>query len=98
VTIELTGDTAGVRLPVKVVPGAARDRIVGALGSALKVQVAAPPEQGKANARLCALLAEALGVPARSVQVVSGHGSARKVVVVHGLDVDTVRARLLPGG
>jgi len=97
VTVEFVADASGVRFAVKVVPGAARDRIVGALGSALKVQVAAPPEQGKANARLCELIAAALGVPVRSVQVASGHGSPRKVVTVHGIDVDSARTRLLGG-
>lgn len=97
-TIAFVADATGVRFAVKVVPGAARDRIAGALGDALKVQVAAPPEQGKANARLCELLANALGVAARAVQVVAGHGSARKVVCVQGLDAATVRARVLPDG
>ncbi|MBL9078002.1 MAG: DUF167 domain-containing protein [Planctomycetes bacterium] len=81
---------------MKVVPGAARDRIAGALGDALKVQVAAPPEQGKANARLCEVLAVALAVPTRAVQVVAGHGSPRKTVAVRGVDAATALARLLP--
>lgn len=89
-------DGDGVRFPVKVVPGAARDRIAGALGDALKVQVAAPPEQGKANARLCEVLAVALLVPTRAVQVVAGHGSPRKTVTVRGVDAATALARLLP--
>ncbi len=95
-TVTFVADRAGVRFAVKVVPGAARDRIVGALGDALKVQVAAPPEQGKANARLCELLARALGVPARAVAIAAGHGSARKLVHVQGVDATTARVRLLP--
>lgn len=94
-TVAFTADATGVRFAVKVVPGAARDRIVGALGEALKVQVATAPEQGKANARLCELLAAALGVPARAVAVQSGHGNPRKVVHVQGVDAATARARLL---
>lgn len=92
---EQHGET--VRFAVKVVPGAARDRVVGPLGDALKVQVAAPPEHGKANARLCEVLARALGVPARDVQIASGHGGPRKLVTVVGLDVATVRTRLAAG-
>jgi len=98
VTVAFVAEATGVRFAVKVVPGAAQDRIVGALGEALKVQVAAPPEHGKANARLCELLARALGVPARAVAVTAGHGSARKVVRVHGIDAATARTRLLPTG
>lgn len=88
----------GVSFAVKVVPGAARDRIAGVLGDALKVQVTAPPEGGKANARLCEVLAEALGVAVRAVHVTSGHGSPRKTVAVDGLAADELLRRLaLPG-
>jgi uncharacterized protein (TIGR00251 family) len=83
-----------VQFAVKVVPGAARDRIAGLLGSALKVQISAPPERGRANERLCEVLAAVLGVPARSVQVTSGASNARKVVAVRGLAVDEVQQRL----
>ena len=93
-TFAPVADGDGVRFPVKVVPGAAQDRIAGLLGDALKVQVTAPPEQGKANARLCEVLATALGVPTRAVSVVAGHGSPRKTVAVEGIDTATVHARL----
>ncbi len=85
---------SGVQFAVKAVPGASRDRIVGVIGTALKVQVAAAAEHGKANVRLCEVLAAALGVPGRAVQVRTGHGNPRKVVVVQGLDADTVLRRL----
>jgi uncharacterized protein len=84
----------GVQFALKVVPGAARTRIVGALGDALKVQVAAPPEGGKANAAVCELLAATFGVPVRAVTVVSGHGHARKVVAVAGLTAAAALAAL----
>ena len=80
---------------LEAVPGASRDRIAGLHGDAIKVQVAAPPEGGRANARLCELLAAALGVPLRAVAVVHGAGNPRKVVAVQGLAPDLVRRRLL---
>lgn len=83
-----------VQFAVKAVPGASRDRIVGLLGEALKVQVSAAPEGGKANERLCEVLAARLGVPKHAVQVVAGHGNPRKVVAVRGLAADAVRAAL----
>jgi uncharacterized protein (TIGR00251 family) len=88
----------GVQVAIKVVPGAARTRVVGTLGDALKVQVAAPPEGGKANAAVCELLATTFGVPARAVTVVRGHGHARKVVVVAGLTAAAARAALASPG
>ncbi|MFY9346066.1 MAG: DUF167 domain-containing protein [Planctomycetota bacterium] len=75
---------------VKVVPGAARERLVGPLGDALKIAVTAPPEGGKANAAVVAVLAHALGVPVRAVRVVSGQGSPRKVVAVAGISAAQV--------
>src|SRR5947207_8641105 len=49
-------------LHVKVVPGASRDRIAGKLGDALKVQVSAAAERGKANAAVIAVIAATLGL------------------------------------
>ena len=82
------------RLKVKVVPGASRTEIVGRLGEALKVRVAAPPEGGKANQEVVALLAAKVGLPFAAVSVVSGHASASKVVAFQGLDEVALRARL----
>lgn len=93
-TLALREVDGAVHFAVKVVPGASRDRIAGVLGDALKVQVAAPPEGGKANAALCELLAQALGVNARDVQVVAGAASPRKTVAVRNSTVAAVIARL----
>lgn len=71
-----------LRVRVKAVPGSSRDRLAGALGDRLKVCVAAPPEGGKANAAIGAMLAEALGVPERSVVLRSGGTTPLKVFAV----------------
>jgi uncharacterized protein (TIGR00251 family) len=84
----------GVWIDVKAVPGASRDRIAGWLANALKVQVAAPPERGQANERLCGVLAAALGVPVRAVRVLRGATTPRKTVAVAGLAASDARARL----
>ena len=84
----------GVAITVKVVPGASRDRIAGPLGDALKIQVAAPPERGKANAAVEKLLANALGVSAKNVTVVKGLTSPRKTVHVHGVTAEHATDRL----
>lgn len=83
-----------VKLNVKVVPGASKTEIVGWLGGALKVRVSAPPERGKANAAVEAILSEALGLPRHSVRVSSGQASARKTVTISGLSETGVRTRL----
>ena len=82
------------RIAVVVSPGAKRSEVVGRQGDAWKLRVAAPPERGRANAAVCALLAEALGVPAASVRVAAGTTSRRKMVEVDGLDTVELDRRL----
>jgi uncharacterized protein (TIGR00251 family) len=84
----------GVELTVKVVPGASRDRIMGLLGDALKVQVSAPPEKGKANAAVIELLAEALALSERSISLISGPASPRKTFHISGRSLVQVQAAL----
>jgi len=79
-------------LSLKVVPGSSRDEIVGWLADSLKVKVKAPPERGRANEAVVALLAERLGIDASSIAVVSGHGSPARVVAVDGMDDEAIRA------
>jgi len=84
----------GVVLPVKVVPGSSRDKIVGVLGDALKIATSAAPEKGKANAAVAKLLASALGVDARGVELVSGPANPHKEFRIAGLAARDVRERL----
>ncbi len=81
-------------LAVKVVPGASRTRIAGRYGEGIKVQVAAAPEKGKANAAVVALLAETLGVREACVALVSGQTQPRKVFRIEGLDDVELNRRL----
>ena len=69
---------------VRVAPRASKTAAAGAHDGALKVRVAAPPVEGAANEELARFLAKAFGVPARSVEIVSGHTSRTKVVRVSG--------------
>jgi len=75
-----------LEIRVKAVPGAKRDEIVGALGDRLKVRVSQPPEGGRANEAIRALLAERLGVGVRSVSLVTGASSPAKTFAVRGID------------
>ncbi|MEI7651182.1 MAG: DUF167 domain-containing protein [Verrucomicrobiota bacterium] len=86
---------ATCRLKVKAVPGASRSEIVGRLGAALKIRVAAPPEGGKANREVLALLAARLGVAEGRLTLVSGQSSPSKVFEVRGFTAEQAWARLL---
>ena len=81
-----------VILTLHIQPGAKKTEIAGLHGEALKIRLAAPPVDGKANAALIAFLAKACGVSKSSVELVSGETSRNKRVRVTGADPATVEA------
>lgn len=91
---EAAGDCV---LTLHIQPGARRSELAGLHGEALKIRLAAPPVDGKANAALIAFLAEQLDVPRRDVVIEHGDTSRHKRVRVSGLPAARALARLLPG-
>ena len=89
-------EAGGVLLELLVQPRASRTRAVGEHDGRLKVQLAAPPVDGEANAALCAWLADVLDVRRSDIALVRGEASRRKSVRVSGRSAVEVRARLLP--
>lgn len=79
-------------LKIKAVPGASRDAVAGMLGDRIKVRVSAPPEGGKANKAIEAVIAESLGVKASQVEVVAGMTNPVKTVRVVGVERGVVEA------
>jgi hypothetical protein len=73
------------RLTVKVHPRARRSAVTGRLGEAWKLDLAAPPAQGKANDACVRFLAELVGVPRARVRIVTGLTSRTKVVEIEGV-------------
>jgi len=78
-----TGD-GGATIHVHAQPGAKRTEVVGVLGDCVKVRLAAPPVDGKANACLVEFLARRLGVKRSQVSIARGLSSRRKTVFVAG--------------
>jgi uncharacterized protein (TIGR00251 family) len=93
--IESSG--TGVLISVRVIPRAGKSGIAGTRGDALLVRLQAPPVDGAANAELVEVLARALQVPKRAVEIVSGDRSRTKRVRVSGIDRATAGARLQLG-
>jgi len=75
-------DGDGWVLAIRVQPNASVTEIVGAYGDELKVRLAAPPVDGKANEALVTFLARALGVSKSSVSVVRGQSGRSKTIRV----------------
>jgi uncharacterized protein len=85
------------RVTVKVHPRAKRSAVTGRLGEVYRLDLAAPPVQGKANAECIRFFAELAGVPRAAVRIVKGSASRAKIVEVDRLD-DTELNRLLTVG
>jgi len=85
----------GWLISVHAQPGTKKSAVAGLHGESLKIRVAAPPVEGKANAALTAFVAGALGLPRRSVRIVKGESSREKLLLVADSAADP--ARLLPG-
>ena len=74
------------RLTVKVHPRARRSAIAGRLGDAWKLDLAAPPVDGKANDECVRFFAELANVPRARVRIVTGAGARLKVVEIEGME------------
>ena len=70
-------------LAIHLQPGAARNMLAGTYGKRLKIRIAAPPVDGKANDHLIRFLAGLFGVPCSRVELLAGHGSRSKRVRIH---------------
>ena len=87
-------DGDDVLIRVKAVPGASRDEIAGTVGDRLKVRVSAPPEGGKANKAIRAVIAAALGIKQRQVLIESGRTGPAKTFRVKACGVEDAMVRL----
>jgi len=77
-----------VILTLHVQPGAKHSNIAGLHGEALKIRLAAPPIEGRANEALLKYLAELFDVPVRQVELKQGAQSRHKVVTISGSSRD----------
>ncbi|HUH85017.1 MAG TPA: DUF167 domain-containing protein [Stellaceae bacterium] len=96
--LPLTVARDGLRLCVRLQPGASAERIIGLVaeadgGVALKVAVTAPPAEGRANDALLRLLAKTVRLPKRDLSLAHGAADRRKLVHVAG-DAAVLRPRL----
>jgi uncharacterized protein len=78
------------RITVKVQPRAKATRLAGRLGDGYKLQLAAPPVDGKANDECVRFFAELMRVPKTRVRIVIGLTSRLKVVEIDGVAQEAV--------
>ncbi len=85
------------RIAVKVQPRAKVTRVAGRLGDAYRLQLTAPPVDGKANEACIAFFAEVAGVAKSRVRIISGTTSRMKVVEIEGIGQEEMERRLAAG-
>ncbi|MCB4359760.1 DUF167 domain-containing protein [Quatrionicoccus australiensis] len=81
-----------ITLTLHIQPGAKKTEFAGLHGDALKIRLAAPPVDGKANEALVRFLADVLDLPKSAVVLKSGQTSRRKVLEVSGSDSARISA------
>ena len=86
--------TDGVRFKVRVQPRASRNQVVGWMADYLNIRLTAPPLEGEANDQLVSFLAQQLGVPRASIQLLTGRASRSKVIEVKGLKAEDLARHL----
>jgi uncharacterized protein (TIGR00251 family) len=86
---------ARARITVKVQPRAKVTRLAGRLDNAYKLQLAAPPVDGKANEECMVFLARVAGVAKSRVRMISGMTRRLKVVEIEGIGQEEMERRLV---
>lgn len=90
----LTSSAGGVRIEVRVTPKASRNAVGSVEAGRLRIQVTAPPENGKANEAVRKLLAKRLRVGKSSIEIVRGETARDKSLIVAGVQEQSTRAEL----
>lgn len=91
----LTVKNQDVIVDVHAQPGAKRSSSVGEHGDRLKISVASPPVDGKANSALISFLAKYLDISKSSIQIVSGETSRQKRLLIRGQSIETIADKIL---
>ena len=85
----------GAALTIRVTPRARRTEVGGVLDDGtVRIRVAAPPVDGKANRALIAFLAKLLGVRKNKVEIVAGEKGLDKIISITGMPAEEAEERL----
>ena len=84
---------SGALISVRVQPGARQDQVAGYSGGVLRVKVAAPPIEGKANEGLLLYMARLLGIRPGQLVILKGARARNKLLRVEGLEQNEAEAR-----
>ncbi|MEK6325111.1 MAG: DUF167 domain-containing protein [Acidobacteriota bacterium] len=88
--LELNEKDGAVTIKLRVQPRAPRTEIIGEYAGAIKLRVAAPPVDGKANEECRRFLAKLFEVSATSIEIISGDSSRDKVIRIRSISARRV--------
>ncbi len=77
-------------LHVRIQPGASQNKVVGYESGVLKLRIAAPPVEGKANHKTIEFIADLLDVPPSGITIKSGLTGKQKTLIINGLSPERV--------
>ena len=80
---KITGND--IIIKVKIVPSSSKNKIIGAYNDALKISIAAPPVEGKANKKCIAYLAKYFDVVKSKIEIISGKHSKNKLIKIYDI-------------
>jgi uncharacterized protein len=90
----LTVERRTARLEVFIQPRASKSEVAGMHDGVIKIRIAAPAVENAANLALVEFVADQLGIAKRSVRIVSGGTSRRKVLAIDGVTEEELAAKL----
>ncbi len=82
-------------MPVKVIPRARETALEGEIAGSLKVRLANPPVDGKANAECIRFVARVFGLRPSGVELVKGAASSRKTLLLTGISLENAESTLI---
>jgi uncharacterized protein len=92
--IELNEKNGAVTFRIRVQPRAARSEMAGEYAGALKLRIAAPPVDGKANEEVIRFLAKLFSIANRQIEILGGDTSRDKIIRIHNVSVTEIRGLL----
>jgi uncharacterized protein len=92
--IEVNEKNGTVTFKIRAQPRASKTEMVGEYAGALKLRIAAPPVDGKANAEVIKFFSKFFDVPNRNVEIVSGDSSRDKIIRIHNVSMAHVQTLL----
>ena len=83
-----------ITLTIQIQPRAKRSEVLGFTDGILKLKIAAPPIEGKANKEVISFLSDVLDIPKSNIDLEHGHTSKNKVIAINGLDRESIYERI----